>query len=557
LGEQPHARIIFLSQRLQSRNICYLFVSISSPGRGLLKSSDTDTTAKLDAASAALRAGNTVSAHFALKRLLRRDPDNIEGRLLLGETCLQQGNLAGASEIAANLVQSTVPADDSAFVSRLADLCLRSERYFDASDLYESLWQNNPDNESLRYRAGTAAYKIGRVHLAEKHFRRCAELRPEVAASYLQLGHVYRALRDFDRSAENYIEYLSRSDKDKANGYWSLADLRNFTFNEEMIGDMRRYLDACSESGPQASIMHFALAIAAEQHEDFDLALRHFRAANEIQAKLRPFRSSAYLGLIEGLVASELPPVVAASATAPRPIFIVGLPRSGTTLVEQILAAHSRVVATDELPFIERIAFELERNGGYGRRLASLTETERNRFREYYLKEARRYVGKDGHFFIDKNPNNFMHVGLIRSLFPDALVINVRRDLRDNAISIYRQLFSVGHDYSASFADIQTYCEGYLRLMAHWQALYPEAIRVQGYEDLVTRPEQQIAGLLAFCELDSEPGCLEFYRNKQPVMTPSASQVSQPMYSSSIERWRQYEEPLRREFDNLAALQQL
>ena len=520
-----------------------------------MKQIDSKIRATLNEVVAALQAGNTVSAHYALKRVLRRNPDIVEARLLLAETYLQEGKLADAAEIAARLARTAVPVDDPAFQCRLADVCLRCERYFDALDLYGPLCTKNPDNESLRYRAGTAAYKTGQLGTAEKHFRRCIELRPEVAATYLQLGHSYRSLRDFDRSAENYLAYLSRSETDKANGYWSLADLRNFTFSEEMISDMQRYLHKCQDVGSEASIMHFALANAAEQSEDYDLALRHFRSANEIQATLRPFRPAAYGGLLEGLIASHLPPVTEAHVASRRPIFVVGLPRSGTTLVEQILAAHSRVTATGELPFMERIAFDLERNGGYGKRLAALTEKERNRFREYYFEEARRYVAQEGPHFIDKNPNNFMHVGLIRQLIPEALIVNVRRDLRDNAISIYRQLFSVGHDYSASFTDIQTYSEGYLRIMVHWLALYPDAIRVQGYEDLVTNPEEQIEELLAFCQLESESACFEFYRSRQAVMTPSASQVSQPMYTSSIERWRHYGEPLQREFSKLDELQ--
>ncbi len=520
-----------------------------------MKSTDNQVNEKLNEAVAALRAGNTVSAHFALKRVLRRDPDSVEARLLLADIHLLEGDLAGASKLAAGLVQIAASDDDPAYVYRLADLCFRCERYFDASELFGPLCRSNPGNESLQYRVGTAAYKTGQLGAAEKHFKRCVKLRPEVAASYLQLGHTYRALRKFDRSAKSYLAYLSRSQKEKGDGYWSLADLRDFMFSEKMVSDMQRFLTVCPEGGLEASIMHFALAIAAEQGEDYDRAFGHFRSANEIQARLRPFRASAYCGLIDGLIAADLAPVPEQTTVSRRPIFIVGLPRSGTTLVEQILAAHSQVVATDELPFIERIAFELERDGGYGARLAALTVSERDHFRDYYLEEAGRYVAQEGLRFIDKNPNNFMHIGLIRRLLPEALIVDVRRDLRDNAISIYRQLFSVGHDYSASFPDILTYCSGYLRITAHWQALYSNALRIQGYEDLVTNPDEQIAELLAFCELEREPLCFEFYRSKQVVMTPSASQVSQPMYTTSIGRWRHYEKQLQHEFEQLAALQ--
>ncbi len=148
-----------------------------------------------------------------------------------------------------------------------------------------------------------------------------------------------------------------------------------------------------------------------------------------------------------------------------------------------------------------------------------------------------------------------MHIGLIRELFPESLIINLRRDLRDNAISMYRQLFSVGHDYSSSFDGIHSYMSGYLKIMRHWLTVAGPAIRLQSYEDLVTRPDEQIAELLSFCQLDSEAQCFEFYKNKQLVMTPSASQVSQPMYTSSIDRWKIYEDAFASEFEKLDRLQ--
>jgi len=516
---------------------------------------DGKTNARLNEALAALQAGNTVTAHFALKRVLRRDPDNLQARLLLAEVRLQEGNLAEATSLAEALTAAQIPSHDPFFRGSLADLCLRCEMYFEASALYGPLCEQSPENESLRYRAGTAAFKSGQLDAAEQHFLHCAKLRPEHPASFLQLGHIYRAMRDFKRAETSYLDYIGRSADEKARGYWSLADLRRHDFTDETIAAMGKYLSTCPEPGLEASIMNFALGIAAEQQDNYELALQHYRLANDIQTQLRPFRSAAYLQLTNGLMAANLPSVPLQEATSGRPLFVVGLPRSGTTLVEQILAAHSNVAATDELPYIERIAFELEHAGGYGNRLASLDENQKSRYRQRYRDQARRYLPDRNCHFIDKNPNNFLHVGLIRMLFPEAFIINLRRDLRDNAVSMYRQLFSVGHDYSAKFADIATYTERYLQLMAHWQQLYPDAIRIQSYESLVTNPTQEIAELLAFCQLESEAACFDFHRSKQAVMTPSAAQVSEPMYTSSIGQWQHYEKWLPPEFEKIAVLQ--
>jgi tetratricopeptide (TPR) repeat protein len=475
---------------------------------------------------------------------------------LLGRAvqALQGRDISAAAKIARELFDRKAFGSDNKSRMQLADLCMHCELFFEASEIYAAFEKEYADDISLRYKSGTAAYKKKDLKNAWRHFSKCAQLRPEHPAAYLQLGHILKARRQFAAAAEHYLDYVERSDTDKGNGYWSLADLRDFEFSDDQVADMRAHLNGCAAMKAEASIMHFALAIAAEQSADFDAALTHFDAANNIQQTIRPFREAAYHGLLESIAAAELSAVDSVAAEI-RPIFIVGLPRSGTTLVEQILAAHSMVVATDELPFIERIGSELERSGGYGQRLAALTDAEKQQFRERYLHEAGQFIEEKDCHFIDKNPNNFMHIGLIRELFPESLIINLRRDLRDNAISMYRQLFAVGHDYSSSFKGLHSYTSGYLKLMQHWLDVFPSAIRVQSYEDLVTNPNEQIAELLSFCQLESEPQCFEFYKNKQLVMTSSASQVSQPMYTSSIDRWKKYGEAFASEFEALNQLQ--
>jgi len=467
---------------------------------------------------------------------------------------LQSGNLPVAAGIARELVACDAIRRDDGVQMQLADLCMHCELYFEAREIYATLEPQYPDDVSLHYKSGTAAYKTQSLQEASRHFSKCVQLRPEHPAAYLQLGHILKAERNFAAAAVHYLDYVECSAADKGHGYWSLADLRDFEFSDALIEDMQANLERCAANSKEASIMHFALAIAAEQRQKLDDALLHFNSANAIQSTVRPFREAAYHGLLDSIAAANLSAVDVTRAET-RPIFIVGLPRSGTTLVEQILAAHSKVVATDELPFIERIASELERSGGYGQRLATLTDEEKRRYRERYLREAGQFVARKDCHFIDKNPNNFIHIGLIRELFPESLIINLRRDLRDNAISMYRQLFSVGHDYSSSFDGLQSYASGYLKIMQHWLAVFPAAIRVQSYEELVTNPDEQITALLNFCQLDSEPECFEFYRNKQHVMTPSASQVSQPMYTSSIDRWKTYGDAFASEFEKLNRLQ--
>jgi len=466
-----------------------------------------------------------------------------------------EGDLLKASALAEEILTTRDLVANPAATGRLADLCMQCELWFDAARLYAPLCELKPDAESLRFLAGTACFKSGQLEAASDHFLKCIELQPQHAASYLRLGYIQRAWRKFEDAERYFQEYLNHTSDAKANGFWALADLRRFRIDDELVAEMTRYLDDATGNDNEVSVTHFALGIAAEQREDYESAIRHFQVANDIQEELRPFRYRPYKQLVDGLLACPAPDVPPAESDAGRPIFIVGLPRSGTTLVEQILAAHTSVVPTDELPYMERIALELERAGGYGPRLAGLTDDLVVHYRRRYLSAARQHAPDQNLHFIDKNPQNFLHIGLIRRLLPEALIINLQRDLRDNAISLYRQMFASGNDFASSFDDIEAYANGCRKMMRHWLTHYPDTINVQSYEALVNDPDSEIAGLLDFCQLEHEAGCFEFYKSDQAVKTPSSGQVSLPMYTSSIGQWRHYEPWLAEELTRLDTLQ--
>jgi hypothetical protein len=227
-----------------------------------------------------------------------------------------------------------------------------------------------------------------------------------------------------------------------------------------------------------------------------------------------------------------------------KPIFIVGMPRSGTTLVEQILASHSTVAATDELQYIERIGLELEKSGGYVNQLNVMTDEQRHSFSESYLNQVQQYFDEYQAIVIDKNPNNFLHIGLIKTLFPNAKIINVIRNPLDNGLSVFKQYFSRGHEYSYSLDNIISYWQGYLSLMRHWTKLYGQDIYHLSYEGLTQNPEEEIRELLDYCDLAFEAECLSFYKSDRVVLTPSVSQVKQPINKRSVNSWKKYEQSI-------------
>jgi hypothetical protein len=242
------------------------------------------------------------------------------------------------------------------------------------------------------------------------------------------------------------------------------------------------------------------------------------------------------------------------------PIFIVGLPRSGSTLLEQILASHSQVEGTMELADIPRLVQRLQgRNPNtlapeYPGVLEKLTVEQLRRFGEQYLEDTRVYrTGKA--FFIDKMPNNFRHIGLIHLILPNAKIIDARRDPMACCFSNFKQLFATGQEFTYGIDDIARYYRTYVELMNHWDRVLPGKILRVNHEDVVADLEDSVRRLLYFCGLDFEPGCLEFYKNERSVRTASSEQVRRPIYTEGLDQWRHYEpwlEPLKQALGELA-----
>lgn len=439
-------------------------------------------------------------------------------------------------------------------LQELASLCFQLELFSAAVTLYGLIRERGEPGELALYRLGIASLKLGRDQQAEKCFRDCVALRPEVGATWLQLGHLYKVRGDATGAAEHYRRYIELSPMRCGSGYWSLADLKGYRFSDGECKAMESALEKLQGAADQATALNFALGRAAEQSGNPAQALNYYHRGNQLHDQLAPFRKEHFCHLVEELQRAECRKINAdqgSAGSAPSPIFIVGMPRSGSTLIEQILSSHSQVQATDELPFMERMALELEMSGGYASALNSLSVEQIDKMRSAYLLSAAAYLPAHCSYFIDKNPGNFLHVGLIKTLFPQALIIDSRRDPRDNAISVFRQNFSVGNEFASSFENIALYYEKYQQLMRHWQQQHGATLCIQSYEKLANNPDEEIASLLEFCGLNSEPACFEFYNTRRNIMTPSVSQVTQPMYTSAIGQWQAFETLLA---DEMAAL---
>jgi tetratricopeptide (TPR) repeat protein len=386
-------------------------------------------------------------------------------------------------------------------------------------------------------------------------FEQAARLNPGEVRLRLSMGHLNKTLGRRRQSEQEYKTCLA-IDPRFGEAYWSLADLKNYVFSDTEIAAMQSLLEGEDGDHVQQAHLHFALGRALENREQYGPAFDHYAAGNKRRRNTVPFSIEEFEGKTQRVRqffdASFFSARASAGFADPAPIFVVGLPRSGSTLVEQILASHSHVEGTFELPNVLTIVRDVDH-----------ANADRDAYPEHlrtfpvghYAALGRRYVDETAPIrsgrprFIDKMPNNFSHLGLIHAMLPCATLIDVRRHPMDACFSTYKQYFAEGQSFSYDLQDLGRYYRAYLGLMDHWDEVLPgKVLRVQ-YESLVRDPEAQIRRLLTHCGLEFEPACLAFHENKRPVRTASSEQVRQPLYSSGIGYWRHFEsqlEPLRR-----------
>ncbi|MDC0236580.1 sulfotransferase, partial [Gammaproteobacteria bacterium] len=335
--------------------------------------------------------------------------------------------------------------------------------------------------------------------------------------------------------------------------YWSLANLKTVKFNATEVKDMTEQLHAIENDNADKYHLAFAIGKALEDDKDYSGAFEAYTLGNQIKRRYSGYDSSDNTLRVEDSVAVCDNKFMSAFNTGgnpePSPIFVVGLPRSGSTLIEQILASHSQVEATGELHFISRIAARLEgsRKKGEARRyprlLSELSDTERFDLGQQYLDSCSIFRSGSPRF-IDKLPNNFMHIGLIRAILPNATIIDARRAPMAACFANFKQLFAEGQGFTYSVGDIGNYYADYLRLLGHWHQVVPESLMTVNYEDVVTDLEGQVGKLLNHCGLPFEEACVQFHENDRAVRSASSEQVRQPIFTGGLEQWRNFEQHL-------------
>lgn len=470
-----------------------------------------------------LLAEHTVSARQArrsealFQQVVKRIPENWRAWNGLGRAKVIQDDVDAAHHCFDRSLEINPTATETKILK--ADAYSRQYRYPEAIAILEQALEENPDHNSALSQLGLALKTIGEQDRAIEVLRRCIA-----------------------------------NDELFGEAYWTLSDMKTFKFNDDEVVTMDRIFSSDQLSDSRQVQFGYALGKALEHRKNYAQAFDCYDKANKVQKRLLDYSAKDNQQATDELIKrvtsvnlQGLSPKVNPNLT---PIFVVGLPRSGSTLQEQILASHSKIEGTQELPYMPRLAHGMHLgrqpiiDSPFPQNITALTPNHISTIAERYLEQAEAHRIEKTPFFIDKLPNNFSHIGLILTCFPNAKVINTLRHPMDNCLGCFKQLWAMGQNFTYDLEDLGHYYNDYQRLMQHWHQQFPGRIIDVQYESVVDDLETHVHRLLDFCGLEFEEACLNFHQTKRAVKTSSSEQVRKPIYRSALAYWKNFEEQL-------------
>jgi tetratricopeptide (TPR) repeat protein len=483
------------------------------------------------------------------REIIRNYPGNVEAFRLMGRMAARQ-NRVGIAERQYRKALEIAP-DYTGVIVDLGKLLRDDDRFEEAIACFRQAIEMEPENARFHDLLANALAPAALTYEAIKAHQRAIELDPKLGIAWLGLGHMLKTVGRQQEAIEAYHRCYEL-EPDIGAIQWSLANLKTYHFTDEEIEDIEAKVERNDLRDESEVNFLFALAKAWEDRKEYGRAWHYYHEGNSkrrLQEVYDPVETEVSNDMIIDVFSKELLEKNAGVGNAdPAPIFVIGLPRSGSTLIEQILASHSLVEGTSELPYVTRITRSLDRNRAdginYPRAIAELNDTHFVAMGQDYINFSQMHRTEGKQYFIDKNPNNFPAVGFIRMMLPNAKIIDARRHPMDACFSCYRQLFAKGQPYTYDLTDIGEYYLQYQRMMDYWHDVLPGRVLTVQYEEVVTDFENQVRRLLEYCGLPFEEGCLNFYDTERPVRTASSEQVRQPIYTKSMSRWRHYEQHL-------------
>ncbi|MFL2481131.1 MAG: sulfotransferase [Woeseiaceae bacterium] len=504
--------------------------------------------------------GKNFQAERLCRKFLMENKKNIEGMRLLASL----GVAADVLDDAEFLLEKALEYEPNNNFARndYMEVLYKRQKYQKSLKQAEILRKKEPKNLKYQIAYANQAVAVGKYKKALKIYDQANKALPNNPELRLVHGHALKTIGNVDEAIEAYRKsYNARNDYGDA--YWSLANLKTYRFTPDEVLLMDEKESSTSTIITDRIHLNFALGKYYEDSKLFDKSFVHYERGNELQQSQQHYKKEHMTDVlnlqIEYCNSALFESKKEFGHDAADPIFIVGLPRAGSTLLEQILASHSKVEGTLELPNIPALAYKLagrktvNETPDYPKNLSTLSAETLEKFGKDYLDETRIHRTKLPHF-IDKMPNNFRHIALIHLILPNAKIIDARRNPMACCFSGFKQLFASGQQFSYGLEEIGTYYKDYVEVMNHWDKVLPgKILRVQ-YEDVVSNLENEVTRILEYCNLPFEDNCINFHKTERNVRTPSSEQVRQPIYKSGLEQWKNYEpwlDPLKKSLGNI------
>ena len=491
--------------------------------------------------------GKIPEAIQAYDEVLKRDPNHVEAARSLAGIAAQHKRYRDA-EVFLLRVVANAPDYGRAWVE-LSNVQRELDKYEEAEESARQVLKLGPDKpESYMILAGVVGM-AGRHEEAIEYYRKAIEIDGSKPLATTGMAHHLKTIGRQDEAVESFRKSIAVK-PDHTEAYWGLANLKTFRFEEGEIEAMETLLSNEELEDLSREHLHNALGLAYEGRKDYDSAFGHFEMCNTSRRKSESYDPVAMEDsndrIIEIFDAEFFENRSDVGYADDSPILIVGLPRSGSTLIEQILSSHSEIEGTHELPDLNRSLQKTRRAARVKRFPEGVADFEPAHWEQLgreYIERTRKYRGECSHF-VDKNPNNFNLSGVLSIALPNAKIINARRHPLDSCFGSYKQLFASGQPFTYDLTELGEYYLQYRGLMDHWHKVLPGKVLDVQYEEVVKDLDTQVRRILDYCGLPFEEACLRFYETERAIKTASSEQVRRPIYSTSVNLWRNYEDHL-------------
>ena len=495
--------------------------------------------------------GKLSEAEKMCRDFLKKDPKNTEAMSILSEIASKLGYLEDAEFLLENAVN--FEPNNSELRKKYLIILRKRQKFSKAMIQAEYLCKTFPKNLSFKAQMAIEIMQNGDYEKAIEIFDSILKKAPNDPNTLTSKGHALKTFGNNIDAIESY-KLAHKAKPDHGEAYFSLANLKTYSFKTSEIASMKNQLENINLLSKDRVYFHFALAYALEKEGEYEEAFSHLEKGNEIKKINNRYSIDGMKDEIQSQIqicdSNFFSSHGEGGLNKNDPIFILGLPRSGSTLIEQILASHSQIDGTLELPNILSMAHSLRghdklaNQGKYPSVLKSLTKDQRKEMGLEYIKDTFMHRDKAPRF-TDKMPNNFRHIGLIHLILPNAKIIDARRYPLDCCFSIYKQLFAQGQEFSYGLEEIGSYYRNYIDLMDHWNRVLPGKILKVNNEDIINDLEGQVKRIIDYLELPFEEECISFYNTKRSVRTASSEQVRKPINKDGLERWKPYSKKLK------------